>query len=414
MPKCYLTVSILFGISSLSLAFADESGVDNFQEPESSIQATEITAPTSMTHEPFFAQPEPSTLIVPPVEKTFSPFTGKIKGRKVRLRASADLDGRVVKELNRQDLLVVVGEKGDFYAVEPPSGTKAYVFRSFILDGVVEGNRVNVRLEPSLDAPVIGHLNSGDHIKGALSSQNNKWYEIAPPAGTRFYVAKEFIESIGGPEIKTQFDKRRATAEQLLDAAVLLTQVELKKSFRDINIEKIKENYQRVMNEFSEFSDLCDKAKEGFTAIVEEYTQRKIAYLEEKAEGKEGSDTNDSTSFALQMITNPTDRMKMWEPIEESLYLTWSARNDDRSIDEFYEEEKQKAVVMTGFIEPYTDPVQRKPGDYFLKDGNVKKAYLYSTHVNLQNYVGKKVSIIAAPRPNNNFAYQAFFVLSVE
>src|SRR6185436_8172560 len=107
------------------------------------------------------------------VERPFSPFTGKVKGKKVRLRANADLESRVVKELNRSDLLVVTGEKGDFYSVEPPPGSKAYVFRSFVLDGVVEGNRVNVRLEPSLDAPVIAHLNSGDPIKGVLSALNN-------------------------------------------------------------------------------------------------------------------------------------------------------------------------------------------------------------------------------------------------
>jgi hypothetical protein len=409
MSKRYIAASLVLGICCLPCVHADQV-IDHAVEDvaTSAIEPVEIT--TSGTQDPFFLQPvieQPRAVTI--VEKPFSPFTGKVKGKKVRLRASADLEGRVVKELNRQDLLVVVGEKGDFYSVEPPAGIKAYVFRSFVLDGVVEGNRVNVRLEPSLDAPVIGHLNSGDEVKGPLSALNNKWYEIAPPAGTRFYIAKEYIDSVGGPEVKSQIDKRRHAGQQLLDAATLLTQVEMKKSYRDMDVERIKQSYQTVMNEFTEFPDLCDKAKDGFNILQEEYTQRKIAFLEERAEGKASP-----IEAVTQMAMNPTDRMKMWEPVEESLYLTWSSRNDDRSIDEFYDEQRQDGAVLTGIVEAYTSPVKRKPGDYLLKDKDLPKAYLYSTHVNLQDFVGKKVSVIAVPRTNNNFAFPAYFVLSIE
>ncbi len=407
MSKSYFSIPLLFGICCLSQAYSDTA-----EERDSAIEAVEIVpiVSDSAIPEPVFVQPVVEQLPAPVIiQKPFSPFTGKVKRPKVRLRATADLEGRVVKELNKQDLLVVVGEKGDFYAVEPPAGSKAFVFRSFVLDGVVEGNRVNVRLEPTLDAPVIGHLNSGDQIKGTLSALNNKWYEITPPAGTRFYVAKEYIDSIGGPEVKDKLDKRRATAEQLLDAATLLTQVEMKKAYPEMDIDRIKHNYQTVMNEFNDFPELAGRAKEGFNALQEEYTQRKIAYLEEKAEG------STSSSSRVEMAMNPTDRMKMWEPVEESLYLSWASRHEDRSVDEFYEEEKQSAKVLTGIVEPYNAPVKRKPGDHVLKDkDNAVKGYLYSTHINLQDYVGKKVSILVTPRSNNNFAFPAYFVLSVE
>ena len=404
----FLSVPFLFGICCSSLVFADASD-EIAVSAHSAIEPLEISAPE--IPEPMFVHPvveeAPAVAII---EKPFSPFTGKIKGRKVRLRASADLESRVVKELSRQDLLVVVGEKGDFYAVEPPAGSKAYVFRSFILDGVVEGNRVNVRLEPSLDAPVIGHLNSGDRIDGTLSSLNNKWFEIAPPQGTRFYVAKEYIESIGGPEVKAKLDKRRMSAEQLLDAATLLTTAEMKKSYPEMDVDRIQHNYQTILSDFSEFPDLCDKAKQGLTALQEEYTQRKIAFLEDKVDM--GGASHDAVATVDTM--NATDRMKMWEPLEESLYLAWSSRNEDRSLDEYYDSQRQEGMILTGIVEPYNAPVKMKPGDYVIKDKDLTKAYLYSTQVNLQEYVGKKVTVMVTPRSNNNFAFPAYFVLSVE
>ena len=142
-------------------------------------------------------------------------------------------------------------------------------------------------------------------------------------------------------------------------------------------------------------------------------TQRKIAYLEDKAEGKTSEEVGPS-SFKLEVAMSPTDRMKMWEPIEESLYLSWAARNDDRSIDEFYEDQKQNGVVLTGIVEPYSDPVKRKPGDFILKNKDLPVAYVYSTHLNLQDYVGKKVTLVGTKRENNNFAFPAYFVLSAE
>ncbi len=114
------------------------------------------------------------------------------------------------------------------------------------------------------------------------------------------------------------------------------------------------------------------------------------------------------------MVLNPTDRMKMWEPVEESLYLGWASRNEDRSMDEFYDEQKQSAETISGIVEAYSAPVKRKPGDFILKDKDLPLAYIYSTHINLQDYVGKKVTLRVAPRANNNFAFKAWFVLSVE
>ncbi len=414
MSKRLSYITAAFGLCFLSNTYGD-AAQSEIIAPEVSIEAVEIPF-NAATEEPAAIQNRitPAVRVTPvAVVKPFSPFTGKVKGKKVRMRSNADLEARVIKELNQNDLVVVNGEKGDFYSVEPPSGIKAYVFRSFVLDGIVEGNRVNVRLEPSLDSPIIGHLNNGDRIKGAISSLNNKWYEISPPSETRFFVAKEFVQSIGGPEVKAQLDKRRNGAQQLLDAATLLTQVEMKKSYRDMDIDRIKHNYQGVINEYTDFPELVDKAKEAFNILQEEYTQRKIAYLEDKSDGKILGN-EEKTSSHVELAFNATDRMKMWDPIEESLYLSWSSRNEDRSIDEFYDNEKQSAETITGIVEPYTALVKRKPGDFIIKDKDLPVAYVYSTQINLQEYVGKKVTLRVAPRSNNNFAFRAYFVLSVE
>lgn len=350
----------------------------------------------------------------------FNKFTGKIIGKNVRLRTLPDLESYVVRTLEKNDLLVVVEEKGDFYAVEPSQDTKAYVFRSFILDNVVEGNRVNVRLSPDLEAPIIGHLSTGKRIDGKICEKNNKWLEINPPADTKFYIAKEFIEYAGGPELKAVTDKRRAAVLQILESTNLLTQAEMRKPFEEIAKDRIIKNYQTILNDYKDFPDMTEKAKESLLAFNEKYLERKIAYLETRAShlspsaiSEEVLSLNDEERSA-RAFESLTDRMKIWEPIEESLYLSWTAMHRAKGIDDYYADQKLKSVTISGILEAYADPVKNKPGDFVVKERDVPIAYVYSTHVNLHSLVGKRVNLVATQRPNNSFAFPAFYVLDAE
>lgn len=351
-------------------------------------------------------------------QAAFRPFTGKVKGKKVRMRLHADLESPIIRELERNELLSVIAEKGEFYAVEAPSGIKAYVFRSFILDNVVEGNRVNVRLEPNLEAPIIGHLNAGDKIDGVISPLNNKWYEITPPVSVRFYVAKEFLDNVGGLEVKNQMDKRRQTVEQLIDAAALLSKAELRKPFEEIDIDRITRNYNTVIKDYVEFPEHVQKAKESLANAQETYLQKRLNYLEERASlaqaSSEMGDVSETSEVLGTNIESMTDKMKLWEPVEEALFLTWAQFNEERTIDEYYEEQTFSSIAMTGILEAYNAPIRNKPGDYVLKDRDMPIAYLYSSKINLENLIGKKVTVLGTQRPNNNFAFPAYFVLSIE
>ena len=365
----------------------------------------------------------------------FKPFTGKIVANKVRLRVKPDTDSHVLRQANKNDLLLIIGEIGDFYAISPPKGTKSYVFRSYILDNVVEANRVNIRLEPHVDGPIIGQLQSGDKVQGTICPLNHKWLEIPPPANTRFYVSKEFIENAGGPEYLTMMEKRKTQVEELLNTAFMNAEAECKKSYEEMSPQPIIEQLQLVLKTYSDFPEAVAHAKEALTLLKDTYLQKKINYLESKAElsqeaknelllkqkeEKQELFANTSIQVDPSLFSkrngkkNLTDKMRFWETVEESLYLSWSAFHTGKKSDEFYAEQKANASILSGTIEPYQQSIKNKPGDYILRTQNRPVAYLYSTNVDLEKYVGKEVSLQASPRPNNHFAFPAYFVLEVE
>ncbi len=350
----------------------------------------------------------------------YKAFTGKILGNGVRMRLHPDVESTIVKELSKNELLIIAGEKNDFYAVQSPADMKVYVFRSFILDNVVEGSKVNIRLAPELNSPIVGYLNTGDKVDGAISEKNHKWLEITPPKSVLFYIAKEYIEKVGGPEMKEQRDKKRGSVAQSLESAELFSQSEMMKPFEEVDFERISQSLTSIINEFSDFPQYSEKAKARLMELQEAYLQKKLAYLESKASkmSREYSASNGAQIITVQnegeSALTPKDRMKIWERVEESHFLSWAAAHHHKTMDDYYEEQKFSALQVSGIVEPYTDIVKNKPGNYIVRDRDMPRAYLYSTVVNLQNYVGKYVTLRVSPRPNNNFAFPAYYVLEVE
>ena len=368
-----------------------------------------------------------------PKGDSFKPFTGKLAASKVRIRAKADLEGPVIRQMNKNDLLLVVGEEGDFYAIEPMKDTKAYVFRSYVLDNVVEANRVNVRLEPHVDAPIISQLQAGDHVKGTICSINHKWLEIAPPKGTKFFIAKEYVSHAGGPEYLASMQKRKTQLEELLSSAYMHAEEECKKDYEEMAPQHAIEQFQKILRNFADFPEATMQAKEGLALLKETYLNKKIAYLEAKAELPADAkkellakhQAENGELFANEPVkidpslwskrAQKTENLGFWDTIEESLFLSWTAFNTGKSFNDYYAEQRANASVLTGTIERYTYDVRNKPGDFILRGlEDTPIAYLYSTQIDLDKFAGKAVTLLVAPRPNNHFAFPAYFVFSVE
>lgn len=374
------------------------------------------------------------------------PFTGKITRNKVRMRLQPSLEAPILSEFAKDDLLNVVGESGDFYVILPPKDTRAYIFRTFVLDGTVEGNRVNVRLEPALEAPVIAQLNSGDRIEGVVSPLSSKWLEIAPPASTRFYVCKEYVEKIGNALLMKQIEKRRIESSVLLNSAQQNSEIELQKNYQDINLEGVIIDLNTLIKEYTDFPKYVERAKTLLSIIQESYLQKKIAYLEAKAFAIE-SQTSDAKPVTSETESikkqdplprddsfnqtprkaasnwetpfdpnKMTPRMALWIPQERSLYEAWTLTHKNGTPKDFYEEQFGDTVELKGIVEAYSRPIKIKPGDYLLVNSltNLPIAYLYSTQVDLLKNSGKEVLVHAVRRPNYNFAFPAYYVISIE
>lgn len=413
----------------LATIFITQSPNYVYTEDQSSLQASETLSSIDQTKENKFHPQTP-----------FTAFTGRTLKNKVRIRLQPSLDAPILREINKGDLFVVVGETDDFYAVEAPSDIKGYIFRTYVLDNTIEGSRVNVRLEPHTEAPVIAQLQTGDKVQGQISPLNSKWLEINPPSSTRFYIAKDYVEKIGNANLKNILDQKREEGTNLLNTTFASSQMELQKPWNQINLDNVNENLNKIIKTYSEFPDIQAKAKELLAMIQESYFQKKIEYLEAlskntdliNAHNKELSDKVVAQEQKIQELQSPAsstenhpstltpnqaiDRMNSWLPVENQIYEGWAEIHDNQPISAYYDLQMQNASTIKGIVQSYDRAIRNKPGDFLLLNPatRIPVAYIYSTQVNLQNYIGKEVTLRVSPRDNNNFAYPAYFVLSAE
>lgn len=366
----------------------------------------------------------------------FIPFTGKIAKNKVRLRALPTMDSPIVKELSQGDFLIVEGEEEEFYAVAPPEDCKGYVFRTFVLDGMIEGSKVNVRLEPSTDSPIIAQLNSGDRVEGKVSSINNKWMEISLPQTVRFYVSRDFVKKAGDKNYMALMQKKGAEVKSLLAKANEASQAAYKTEFSKIDYDSIIKQYERIIVNYPEFEEDKLKAEGLLNLFKENYIKMKIAYLEAKSGMMVHAEKLEEEKHSLeekmreqqqrlaqleqqvhieQIPLSSSTAAPLWLNTERKLYLAWMEREGNKPIDAFYQEQRMEGVTLRGTIEPYLKKVKNKPGDYLLLNQQGRPvAFLYSTLVNLDDLSGRDVILIGSERSNNDFAFPAYFVLSAE
>lgn len=356
--------------------------------------------------------------------RPFSAFTGKVVKNKVRLRLQPSLDSPIIRELNANDLVLVVGETEEFYAVAPPTDLKAYIFRTFVLDGIVEGNHVNVRLEPDLEAPVIAQLNSGDPVIGHVSPVDKKWIEMDPPSSARFYVSKEYLTKIGDPTLLTTLQRRQSDIDAILTSAAHNSQIELQKPIDQMKLDPIIQDLNRVVSYSNDFPEEAAKAKQLLSTIQDTYLRKKLADMEAKMAAAPVAmqnlskttpeDNQDSDSDPASLPNS--SKMAAWIAAEQHLYEAWAAHQATPSLEAFYQAQGQNTVTLQGILEPYSRAVKNKPGDFVLvnQTNHLPIAYLYSTRINLHDKVGYPVSIRGIPRDNHNFAFPAYFVLTVD
>ena len=186
---------------------------------------------------------------------------GTVQAEKLRMRSKPSTKFEVVGQLIKGDLVKVVEEKEGWLKIVAPEAVIGWMSNKFITDGVVTGDRINVRAGPSVAFNIFGKLNKGDEVK-VLEVKDKIWAKIQGNSKLHVWVSSTYVKL--EPLIVARNDKKN---DELNDVKAV-----------DVGMDKKKaEELAKLQKELAKEKKAAEDARKKL-----EEEKKKLAKLEEE------------------------------------------------------------------------------------------------------------------------------------
>lgn len=137
-----------------------------------------------------------------------------VTGDRVSLRAEPDLNAVLMGRAMRGDRFILHDHTdSEWVGVSLPDGMDVWVNSAYVLDEVVQAERLNIRSGPSLSHPVVGVVEMGRAL--SVRGQVADWLKIAPTPECTVWLHRDYadvtlpepIEAVEPPEAPVEIDE---------------------------------------------------------------------------------------------------------------------------------------------------------------------------------------------------------------
>ncbi len=138
------------------------------------------------------------------------PLSGQISRGPVNVRSGANTNFEIVTKLSKGEKIVILDKSYEWYKIQLPATANAFIRADYIKEvgdhgGEIIGNKVNVRSKPDSNSAILGQLVGGDFVK--LTQKANDWWQVQPPSGTFAWVHSSFVGLTNEPVLAAALRK---------------------------------------------------------------------------------------------------------------------------------------------------------------------------------------------------------------
>lgn len=330
----------------------------------------------------------------------------KTKGNRVRMRLKPSLDSQIIRELTFDEPLLIGQKIEGFYEVFPLTQEKAYIFRTYVLDNQIEGKKVNVRLKPDLKSPVIAQLTQGAPVKGVVSAASRKWLQIDMPSQVRFYVWAQYIDTISQEEFGT-LAAQRFEAPQGQESP--------QPTFASKKSTLGQEEQEKITNKIAAAKVERSLRESSLSTSTTPLTQKSSqSYKSSTVSSTAATDHSLLAGSITGATTAATTGVTNWAEKESALEQAWLRERPEKTSQDYQQYLMLESVELKGRLLPYDASIANAPGDYLLEISPTKKVFVYSDRINLCSFSEQQVELRLHPRDAGDFAWPAFVVLDIQ
>lgn len=118
---------------------------------------------------------------------------GTVQAEKLRMRSKPGTKFEVVGQLKKGDAVKVVEEKEGWLKIVAPESTEAWISSKFVVNGIITGDRINVRAGPSVAYNNFGKLNKGDKVD-VVEIKDKVWAKIKGSPKLHVWVSSSYVK----------------------------------------------------------------------------------------------------------------------------------------------------------------------------------------------------------------------------
>ncbi len=137
----------------------------------------------------------------------------KVLKNNVNMRAKPDKTSEVVGQISENDELVVKSMGVEWVEIVPPPLVDFWMLADYIHEGVVKGEKVNVRTGPGINFSIAGQLSRGTAV--TVRGSHAQWVSIAPPEICSLWINKALVEVVADETLVSMYTGEQGKDEQL-------------------------------------------------------------------------------------------------------------------------------------------------------------------------------------------------------
>jgi len=163
-----------------------------------------------------------------------------ITGNRVSIRLSPSIKGELLDRAMLGDHFSSVTESNGWQGISAPDFISAWVHSDYVSNNIVLPKKLNVRIGPNKNYGVLAILSEGQEVNQIEIF--NEWIKINPPSNSVVWISKDFVSNvINIVKIESSEESNEILEEELIENTVITTNF----SF-DLNVNK----EQGLLSEF--------------------------------------------------------------------------------------------------------------------------------------------------------------------
>ncbi len=313
---------------------------------------------------------------------------GRVTGDKVRVRAGPGTRHAVLLEVNRDDLLVVLGREGQWSRVRVPGGFVCFVHSSLVkvAEGaapVISASRVRLRVTAGKEIlPLETVLERGEAIE--ILAREGEWLKIIPPARTHLYIFARYVEELGpAREYRKSLERQAAARHESHTAAKTVEQRESEELARQqVLSEDVVEMGKAVLAGEGDTGDLTARLRtitmETSDDLTRGYAESLLVLLGLRREAETLRD---------QLSRTDTEQEEEMAALRARVDAAEVRYKDELKRIRTQRDLRKEAFRRFGLVE-------KRNGTFILRMVDGRVVHLTSDRFRLSEYIGKSVGVV--------------------